>query len=137
MDLNEMLKSKLNNENLINNIDNKNNINPNNYSKIIELYAEIDDLKEKLSRYPFELKKDEKMISVIFTPDDKKIHSSIICKNTEKFITLEEKLYEDYPEYSKNNNDFVVNGNIIQKFKTLEENNISNSNIIILNQINK
>ena len=137
MDLNEMLKSKLNNENLINNIDNKNNINPNNYSKIIELYAEIDDLKEKLSRYPFELKKDEKMISVIFTSDDKKIHSSVICKNTEKFITLEEKLYEDYPEYSKNNNDFVVNGNIIQKFKTLEENNISNSNIIILNQINK
>ena len=86
MDLNEMLKSKLNNENLINNIDNKNNINPYNYSKIIELYAEIDDLKEKLSRYPFELKKDEKMISVIFTSDDKKIHSSVICKNTENSL---------------------------------------------------
>ena len=139
--LNEILKSELNNEkqkyiNLKNNIDNKNNTNFNNNSKIIELYTKLEDLNEKLSRYPFELKKNEKMISLIFTSDDKKIHFSIICKNTEKFNKLEEKLYEKYPEYSITNNDFVVNGNRIQKSKTLQENNISNSDIIILNQIN-
>ena len=139
--LNEILKSELNNEkqkyiNLKNNIDNKNNTNFNNNSKIIELYTKLEDLNEKLSRYPFELKKNEKMISLIFTSDDKKIHFSIICKNTEKFNKLEEKLYEKYPEYSITNNDFVVNGNRIQKSKTLEENNICNSDIIILNQIN-
>ena len=141
INLNEILKSNLNNEkqkniDLQNKINKQINIIPNNDSKIIDLYARIDDLKEKLSRYPFELKKDEKMISVIFTSDDQKIHFSVICKNTEKFIRLEEKLYNDYPEYSETNNYFVVNGNRIQKFKTLEENNIRNSDIIILNQIN-
>ena len=141
INLNEILKSNLNNEklkniDLQNKIDKQINIIPDNDSKIIDLYAKIDDLKEKLSRYPFELKKDEKMISVIFTSDDQKIHFSVICKNTEKFNRLEEKLYNDYPEYSETNNYFVVNGNRIQKFKTLEENNIRNSDIIILNQIN-
>ena len=141
INLNEILKSNLNNEklkniDLQNKIDKQINIIHNNDSKINDLYARIDDLKEKLSRYPFELKKDEKMISVIFTSDDQKIHFSVICKNTEKFNRLEEKLYNDYPEYSETNNYFVVNGNRIQKFKTLDENNIRNSDIIILNQIN-
>ncbi len=141
INLNEILKSNLNNEklkniDLQNKIDKQINIIHNNDSKIIDLYAKIEDLKEKLSRYPFELKKDEKMISVIFTSDDQKIHFSVICKNTEKFNRLEEKLYNDYPEYSETNNYFVVNGNRIQKFKTLDENNIRNSDIIILNQIN-
>ena len=77
------------------------------------------------------------MISITFTSYDKKIHFSVICKNTEKFNQLEEKLYEKYPQYSITNNDFVVNGNRIQKYKTLEENNICSSDIIIVNQINK
>ena len=141
INLNEILKSNLNNEklkniDLQNKIDKQINIIHNNDSKINDLYARIDDLKEKLSRYPFELKKDEKMISVIFTSDDQKIHFSVICKNTEKFNKLEDKLYNDYPEYSEINNYFSVNGNRIQKFKTLDENNIRNSDIIILNQIN-
>ncbi len=140
INLNEILKSNLNNEklkniDLQNKIDKQINIIPNNDSKIIDLYARIDDLKEKLSRYPFELKKDEKMISVIFTSDDQKIHFSVICKNTEKFNRLEEKLYNDYPEYSETNNYFVVNGNRIQKFKTLDENNIHNNDMILLNII--
>ena len=139
MNLNEMLNFKLSNEkqkyiDLQNKIDNINVINPNKDSKIIDLYTRIDDLKEKLSRYPFELKKNEKIISVIFTSDDKKVNFSIICKNTEKFNILEEKLYKDYPNYSETNNYFVVKGNKIQKFKTLEENNIHNSEIIILKQ---
>ena len=140
INLNEILKSNLNNEklkniDLQNKIDKQINIIHNNDSKINDLYAKIEDLKEKLSRYPFELKKDEKMISVIFTSDDQNIHFSVICKNTEKFNKLEEKLYNDYPEYSETNNYFVVNGNRIQKFKTLDENNIHNNDMILLNII--
>jgi hypothetical protein len=92
----------------------------------------INKLKAKLSRYPFELLKGEKLISVILTSSDQKIHCSIICKNTEKFIKLEEKLYNNYPEYSDSDNYFMVNGNIISKFKTLDENNIKDSDNIIL-----
>ena len=59
---------------------------------MIELYSKIDDLKEKLSRYPFELNKNEKMMSVIFISSDQKIHYSVICKNTEKIQSIRSKI---------------------------------------------
>ena len=104
------------------------------HKRIEELYKKIDELKEILARYPFKLLKGEKLISVIFKSVDQKIHFSVICKNTEKFIKLEEKLYNDYPEYADLDNFFIVNGKVISKFKSLEENNIKNSDIIIVNQ---
>ena len=107
------------------------------YKRIDELYKKIDELKEKLARYPFELLKGEKLISVIFKSVDQKIHFSVICKNTEKFNKLEEKLYNDNPQYFDSDNYFIVNGNRIDKLKSLEENNIKNSDIIILNQRNE
>jgi len=106
-------------------------INSNN-NKIIQLYQKIDELKDELSRYPLELSKGEKLISVIFTSSDKMILYSAICKNTEKFIKLEEKLYNNYPEYSNSDNYFMVNGNIINKINTLDENKIKDSDNIIL-----
>ena len=101
----------------------------------LQLNKKIDELKKKLSRYPFELSKGEKLISVIFTSFDNKILHSIICKNTEKFIQLEKKLYIDYPEYSKSDNYFLVNGNKVDKYKTLDENKIKNSDNIILSPL--
>ena len=81
---------------------------------IKELNNEIDILKKKLLRYPLELSKGEKLISVIFTSSDENMNYSIICKNTQKFIELEKKLYNDYPEYSESNNYFMINGNNIK-----------------------
>ena len=97
---------------------------------------EIDKLKEKLSEYPFELSKGENLISVIFTSSDENMYYSVICKNTEKFIELEQKLYKDYPEYSKSDNYFLINGKRVNKAKSLDENKIRNSDIIILTQNN-
>ena len=133
IEINEQLKKQIKEFNDSQKIK-KEQDNSNNDKDIIQLYKKIDELKEKLSRYPFELLKGEKLISVIFTSSDQKIHCSIICKNTEKFIKLEEKLYNDYPEYSESDNYFMVNGNRVSKFKTLDENKIKNSNIIILNK---
>ena len=134
---NENLKNYLNNE--IQKIKIEQNEIHTNFdvqSQVIQLYKRIDELKEKLSRYPFELLKGEQIISVIFTSDDQKIHYSVICKNTENFNRLEEKLYKDYPEYSEIECFFTANGNVISKFKSLDENNIHNSDIIILNKKN-
>ena len=64
------------------------------------------------------------------------MHYSVICKNTEKFIELEKKLYTDYPEYSGSNNYFMINGKIVNKEKSLDENKIRNNDIIILAQNN-
>ena len=78
-------------------------------------------------------------MSIIFISQNEDIHYSIICKNTDFFSGLEKLLYEKYPEYLENEsiNDFFVNGRIINKNRTLEENGIVNNSIITLKQIDK
>ena len=61
---------------------------------------------------------------------------SIICKNTQKFNELEKQLYKDYPEYSKSDNYFMINGNRVDKTKSLDGNKIRNNDVIILTQNN-
>ena len=134
IEINEQLKKQIKEFSDSQKVKNEQN-NSNNDKEIIQLYKKIDELKEKLSRYPFELSKGEKLISVIFTSFDNKILHSIICKNTEKFIQLEKKLYIDYPEYSKSDNYFLVNGYKVDKYKTLDENKIKNSDNIILSPL--
>ena len=70
---------------------------------------------------------------IIFVSGDQKIHYAFICKNTDKFNSIENLLYEVYPEYQETENYFTVNGIKIIKSKTMEQNNIKPSSIIILN----
>ena len=93
---------------------------------------EINELKQSLSRFPFQLSKEEQLMSVIFQSDNQEIHSSIICKNTDNFITIENKLYKEYPQYFGKEYYFTVNGKKIERHKNLDENKICNNNIIII-----
>ena len=74
-------------------------------------------------------------MSVIFTSTDQKIHLSVICKNTDKFNKIEGKIYEnkEYFEYSILSTFFTVKGHIVNKYQTIEENQIHDNDIIILN----
>ena len=101
----------------------------------MEKDKEINTLKTKLSRFPFELKEGEKLMSVIFTSVDQKINYSIICKNTDRFNNIENKLYDNYSEYAESENYFIVHGKRVIKSKSLEDNKINNNDIIILNKI--
>ena len=115
------------------NIDFKNESKEKFLEAIMEKDKEIKELKLKLSRYPFELMEGEKIMAIILTSVDQKIHCSIICKNKEKFNIIENKFYEAYPDYIETENFFTLNGKKINKYKTLEENNIKNNDIILLN----
>jgi len=101
---------------------------------IIEKEKKINILEIKLSRFPFELKEKDKLMSVIFTSLEEQFYYSIICKNTDSFDTIKSKLYDAFPEYSETENYFTVNGNRINKVKTLEYNKINNNDLIILNK---
>ena len=131
------LKALLNNNN--NNINNYGDLNKNKQDALIESVLkkdkEIEELKSKLNRFPFQLLKDEKLMSIIITSIDQKIHCSIICKNTDIFYSIETKLYQMYHEYSENENFFTVNGKKINRHKSLDYNNIKDNDIIILNVI--
>ena len=108
-----------------------------NYEELVTLYKKIEELREKLDRYPIELLKGEKLISVIFSSVDEKVQHSIICKNTETLSRLIEELYKIYPDYSKIQTCFISKGKMVDIFKSLEMNNIHNSDIIILKTIEK
>ena len=93
---------------------------------------EIKKLNEMKSRFPFELLENEKLMTLIIISGDQKVHYSIICKNKLKFTEIEHNLYEKYPEYLESENYFLAGGKKINKYKSLEENNIKNSDIITL-----
>ena len=110
--------------------------NPN--SKIIEellkeLSEKNNEIKQLRNNNYIKLKPGEKLMSIIFLSVDQKIHHSFVCKNTDIFAEIEQKLYVEYPEYKEGENFFIVNGNKVSRFKSLDENNIKNSDKITLN----
>ena len=74
-------------------------------------------------------------MSVIISTENKNILYSVIAKNTDKFLRIEEKFSNAFPEFGKVENSFYLNGNKINK--TLEENAIKNSELIIIKKENK
>ena len=93
---------------------------------------ELKKLSQSTSRLEF-CKTGEKIMAIHFTSTDGKVNLALPCKNTDIFVRLEEKLYNEYPEYKDVNTYFTVGGNIVKRFKTMKENNIKNTNAILLN----
>ena len=117
---------KLKSQNNINN-------NTNNDAKMIKLYEKIEELTEKINRYPFILEKNEKMLSIVFISISQNVNYSMICKNTDSIHKLEEELYKEYPNLAEGDNYFLCKGTVINKFKIFEELNIKNGDAILIN----
>ena len=79
-----------------------------------------------------ELKKGEVIISVLFLSMGRQDiqNYSMPCKNTDLFVDLERKLYEDFPKFKNYETYFEVNTRRILRFKTIEENKIESNAII-------
>ena len=96
--------------------------------------AEINNLKNNIDKNKItNIKTGEEIIALFFTSINQDIHRPIPCKNTDTFVKIEEKIYNEYPQYKDYNTYLTVNGNVIKRFKTLEENGIKNGNTIIVN----
>ena len=75
------------------------------------------------------------IIVVTFISTDGRINHGIQCLKTDLFAEVEEKLYKIYNTFRETNNIFIVNGNIIKRFKTMSENNIKNGDKIQLQKL--
>jgi len=104
---------------------------------INSLLLKEEEIKEMKSRYPFEILKGEKIISLIFMSNNQEIHYSLVCKDSDIFSHVENLLYDIFPKYRETENYFVFEGHKINKYKTLKENNLKNGSIIMLNQIDE
>ena len=100
-------------------------------NKTIELENEI-----KLFRTYYNFSSNEKLISIKFISGNQDFDFPVITKNTDYFTKIEQILYEKYPKYKDSENYFLVNGNKINRHKTLEENKIKNNDVLTL-EINK
>ena len=141
-------------KNLLNEEKNKNNIliNENNFLKniISKLKAKISLLENDVNFKNMEIRKlqtqiEEKYSITTIKPGEKIMsinfvsmgsqdigHYSLECKNTDIFIKLEERLYNDYPQFKNFETYFEVKAKRIKRFKTLDENNIKNHDVINL-----
>ena len=55
---------------------------------------------------------------------------AVVCKNTDLFVRLEERLYNEYPKFKDYETYFEVRTKRIKRFKTLDENKIKNGDVI-------
>ena len=77
------------------------------------------------------VKRDD-IVVVNFSSMDQKINFAIPSIGTDIFAEIEEKLYQEFPEYRETNNYFLLNGKEILRFKTINENKIKSGRPIIL-----
>ena len=57
---------------------------------------------------------------------------TMFCKNTDIFNNIEKKIYENKIDYYNPDNLYMTNGIIIDKSKSLKDNNINNNDQILI-----
>ena len=64
---------------------------------------------------------------------DQKVDIAYNCQKNDIFVRIEEKIYNEYPEFKDLNTYFTVNGRVIKRFRSMAENEIRNNDKILLN----
>ena len=74
----------------------------------------------------------EQMIALNFESTDSRLRYAIPCLKKDLFVDVEKKLYDKFPQYKEKNNNFLVQGKTILRFKTVEENQLVSGIPIII-----
>ena len=141
---NKKLLEELNNEKIkVKNLNDKLKKYENSNNEYIKKIKKLEELVESKNIEIKNLKNDnnvittkksgEEIVALFFTSEKQDIHRPISCKNTDTFAKIEEKIYNEYPQYKDYNTYLTVNGNVIKRFKTIDENKIKDGNTIIIN----
>ena len=78
---------------------------------------------------------EEETFSIIFQTADQSVTRSFTCKKSYIFVDLEKKFYNENNKYKELETYLLCKGRKIFRFKTLEENKIKDSDIIIINPL--
>jgi hypothetical protein len=77
----------------------------------------------------------ETIIAVNFRSINEDIIYPIACKKTDIFSNIEKKLYKEYPILKKKKIYFIVNGKVVNKSYTFEQNKIKSGDTILINEM--
>ena len=83
------------------------------------------------------IQKKERIILLLFFFEGRQINLNIACNPSDKFEYVEEKLYLEHPELKNINLVFVSNGMIIDKKRTLAENQIKDDSRIVIFELSE
>ena len=100
--------------------------------EINNLNNEIKNIKLNDNQKNEFIRKDE-MLTIQFKSIDQKVDTVFTCKKTDVFVRIEEMLYNEYPEFKDLNTYFTVNGQVVRRFRNMQENKIRNKDKILLN----
>ena len=79
----------------------------------------------------------KKIIAINFISVGYNINYPMACKKTDIFLNAEKKLFDEYPELNSKKLFYIVNGNVINKSVSFEQNNIKNGSSILINELNE
>ena len=121
--------------NIINNLNNENQLLKNEIKSLENKLASKSNVPQNIAQDDYTIKSmkpGDKILSVNFNSmgNNDIGHYSLICKNTDLFIKLEERLYNDFPQFKNYETYFEINTRRIKRFKTIAENNIKNNDLI-------
>ena len=108
-----------------------NQIKDKNIKKDEEIRKLKQDLQEKNNKDNTKMVDFNNIQIIEFKSKDEKLKKAIKCLSKEYFFEVENRLYKLFPEYKEMNNKFSLNGKPILRFKTIEENDIHDDDIIM------
>ena len=98
---------------------------------------EIQNILSQNIKRPYEItsiKPGEKILTVNFVSMGTQdiANYSLECKNTDLFVTLEERLLDEFPEFKKYDVYYLVNTKRVKRYLTLDQNKIKKNDLISL-----
>ena len=75
----------------------------------------------------------DELLTIQIKSIDQKVDIAYTCQKNDIFSKIEEKLYNEYPEYKDLNTYFTVNGHVVKRFRNMQENQIRDNDKILLN----
>ena len=78
---------------------------------------------------------EKKKLTINFITSDQLIRHSIACFNTDIFSDIEDELYNNYPELKFRDNFFLCGGKVLERMKTLEENEVKDGDKILISDL--
>ena len=133
-----LLNDKISNEN--NNISNNINLLQNesqslNANSINDITSNSSSINLNKKEKNISVLKQEKIIVLKFISSDQCLNYSIVCKSTDKFNLVINRIFDIYPEYIEKKCFFMCNGNVINEYKDIQENKIKNGDTIIVDTL--
>ena len=133
-----LLNDKISNEN--NNISNNINLSQNesqslNANSINDITSNSSSINLNKKEKNISVLKQEKIIVLKFISSDQCLNYSIVCKSTDKFNLVINRIFDIYPEYIEKKCFFMCNGNVINEYKDIQENKIKNGDIILVSNV--